>query len=145
MLNDVVDDTLIWIITSFVRFQNPNQKPVILRKRRQRIKIEVNWELFYYRLLFLTFYSYNGKLFLQPAVLTCSFVFSRFQLDHARSNLIWNLKTREELRDALEGEMRAFSVDRELDSATVISWNHQEFEVCVHCYLDLIALIILEP
>uniref|UniRef100_A0A3B4AKL4 Uncharacterized protein n=1 Tax=Periophthalmus magnuspinnatus TaxID=409849 RepID=A0A3B4AKL4_9GOBI len=66
--------------------ENPNQKPVILRKRRQRIKIESNWELFYYR----------------------------FQLDHARSNLIWNLKTREELREALEGEMRAFGVDREL-------------------------------
>uniref|UniRef100_A0A3B4AIL1 Uncharacterized protein n=1 Tax=Periophthalmus magnuspinnatus TaxID=409849 RepID=A0A3B4AIL1_9GOBI len=81
--------------------ENPNQKPVILRKRRQRIKIESNWELFYYR----------------------------FQLDHARSNLIWNLKTREELREALEGEMRAFGVDRELGSATVISWNHQEFEV----------------
>lgn len=58
-------------------------------------------------------------------------VFSlRFQLDHARSNLIWNFKTREELRDALEGEMRSFGVDRELGSATVISWNHQEFEVC---------------
>ena len=53
----------------------------------------------------------------------------RFQMDHACSNLIWNLKTREELRDALEGEMRALSVDRELGSATVISWNHQEFEV----------------
>lgn len=34
---------------SLVCFQNPNQKPVILRKRRQRIKIEANWELFYYR------------------------------------------------------------------------------------------------
>ena len=56
----------------------------------------------------------------------------RFQLDHARSNLIWNLKTREELRDALEGEMRAFGVDRELGNASVISWNHQEFEVCPH-------------
>lgn len=55
---------------------------------------------------------------------------NRFQLDHARSNLIWNLKTREELRDALEGEMRAFNVDRELGSSNVISWNHQEFEVC---------------
>lgn len=29
--------------------------------------------------------------------------------------------------------MRAFSVDRELGSANVISWNHQEFEVCVFC------------
>lgn len=27
--------------------------------------------------------------------------------------------------------MRAFSIDRELGSANVISWNHQEFEVCV--------------
>uniref|UniRef100_A0A8C4HD35 J domain-containing protein n=1 Tax=Dicentrarchus labrax TaxID=13489 RepID=A0A8C4HD35_DICLA len=92
--------------------ENPNQKPVILRKRRQRIKIEVNWELFYYR----------------------------FQLDHARSNLIWNLKTREELRDALEGEMRSFSVDRELGSATVISWNHQEFEVKYECLSDEIKI-----
>lgn len=63
-------------------------------------------------------------------MLTASSV-QRFQLDHAQSNLIWNLKTREELRDALEAEMRAFGVDRELGSANVISWNHQEFEVCV--------------
>lgn len=62
---------------------------------------------------------------------TASCVVQRFQLDHAQSNLIWNLKTREELRDALEAEMRAFSVDRELGSANVISWNHQEFEVSV--------------
>ncbi|XP_043960502.1 dnaJ homolog subfamily C member 13-like isoform X3 [Gambusia affinis] len=92
--------------------ENPNQKPVILRKRRQRIKIESNWELFYYR----------------------------FQLDHARSNLIWNLKTREELRDSLEGEMRAFSVDRELGNVTVISWNHQEFEVKYECLSDEIKI-----
>uniref|UniRef100_A0A3B5MJC4 J domain-containing protein n=1 Tax=Xiphophorus couchianus TaxID=32473 RepID=A0A3B5MJC4_9TELE len=92
--------------------ENPNQKPVILRKRRQRIKIESNWELFYYR----------------------------FQLDHACSNLIWNLKTREELRDALEGEMRAFSVDRELGNVTVISWNHQEFEVKYECLSDEIKI-----
>ena len=26
-----------------------NQKPVILRKRRQRIKSDANWELFYYK------------------------------------------------------------------------------------------------
>ncbi|XP_041101155.1 dnaJ homolog subfamily C member 13-like [Polyodon spathula] len=91
---------------------NPNQKPVILRKRRQRIKIESNWELFYYR----------------------------FQVDHARSNLIWNYKTREELRDALEGEMRAFNIDRELGSASIISWNHQEFEVKYECLSDEIKI-----
>uniref|UniRef100_A0A8C9S306 DnaJ heat shock protein family (Hsp40) member C13 n=1 Tax=Scleropages formosus TaxID=113540 RepID=A0A8C9S306_SCLFO len=95
-----------------VRHLNPNQKPVVLRKRRQRIKIEANWELFHYK----------------------------FQLDHARSNLIWNLKTREELRDALEGEMRAFNVDRELGSASVISWNHQEFEVKYDCLSDEIKI-----
>lgn len=78
-----------------------------------------------------TFQSPNRPMcFFQPTVLTWPSVLLRFQLDHARSNLIWNLKTREELRDALEGEMRAFSVDRELGSANVISWNHQEFEVC---------------
>ncbi|XP_036374961.1 dnaJ homolog subfamily C member 13-like [Megalops cyprinoides] len=91
---------------------NPNQKPVVLRKRRQRIKIEANWELFYYR----------------------------FQLDHARPDLIWNLKTREELREALEGEMRSFSMDRELGSASVISWNHQEFEVKYECLSDEIKI-----
>lgn len=67
--------------------------------------------------------------FFHPVFLILPPILSRFQLDHARSNLIWNLKTREELRDGLEGEMRAFSVDRELGSGNVISWNHQEFEV----------------
>ncbi|XP_056376625.1 dnaJ homolog subfamily C member 13 isoform X2 [Hyla sarda] len=92
--------------------ENINQKPVILRKRRQRIKIEANWDLFYYR----------------------------FHQDHARSNLIWNFKTREELRDTLEAEMRAFNVDRELGSSTVISWNYQEFEVKYECLTDEIKI-----
>ncbi|XP_030062368.1 dnaJ homolog subfamily C member 13 isoform X1 [Microcaecilia unicolor] len=91
---------------------NINQKPVILRKRRQRIKIESNWDLFYYK----------------------------FHQDHARSNLIWNFKTREELRDNLEAEMRAFNIDRELGSANVISWNHQEFEVKYECLADEIKI-----
>ncbi|XP_078270124.1 dnaJ homolog subfamily C member 13 isoform X5 [Rhinoraja longicauda] len=91
---------------------NPNQKPVVLRKRRQRIKIEANWDLFYYK----------------------------FQMDHAKSNLIWNYKTREELRDAFEAEMRAFNIDRELGSTSVISWNHQEFEVKYECLVDEIKI-----
>ncbi|XP_026537495.1 dnaJ homolog subfamily C member 13 isoform X2 [Notechis scutatus] len=91
---------------------NLNQKPVILRKRRQRIKIQANWDLFYYR-------------FLQ---------------DHARSNLIWNFKTREELRDSLETEMRAFQIDRELGSTNVISWNHHEFEVKYECLSEEIKI-----
>lgn len=77
------------------------ERPIVLRKRRERIKSEANWKLFYYK----------------------------FGLDHAKPNLIWNYKTREELRDALENEIRAFHVDKELGSTCVISWNHQEFEV----------------
>ncbi|KAH0627267.1 hypothetical protein JD844_002784 [Phrynosoma platyrhinos] len=92
--------------------ENINQKPVILRKRRQRIKIQANWDLFYYR----------------------------FMQDHARSNLIWNFKTREELRDTLESEMRAFQIDRELGSANVISWNHHEFEVKYECLSEEIKI-----
>ncbi|ETE67442.1 DnaJ-like subfamily C member 13, partial [Ophiophagus hannah] len=92
--------------------ENLNQKPVILRKRRQRIKIQANWDLFYYR-------------FLQ---------------DHTRSNLIWNFKTREELRDSLETEMRAFQIDRELGSTNVISWNHHEFEVKYECLSEEIKI-----
>ncbi|WAR09956.1 DJC13-like protein [Mya arenaria] len=68
--------------------QTKEQMPITLRKRRQRIKSEANWPLFYYH----------------------------FSHDHAKPNLIWNYKTREELREALENEMRAFNVDKELGS-----------------------------
>jgi len=33
-------------------------------------------------------------------------------LDHSRTNLIWNHRTREELREALEAELRAFNIDK---------------------------------
>jgi len=39
------------------------------------------------------------------------------------------VQTREELRSALEEEIRAFNVDRDLSGSCVISWNHHEFEV----------------
>jgi len=39
-------------------------------------------------------------------------------------------QTREELRDCLENEMRAFLVDKELGHAVAnMAWNHTEFEV----------------
>ncbi len=50
-------------------------------------------------------------------------------MDHATSSLIWNYKTREELREALENEIRSFSVDKDLSGTSEISWNHVEFEV----------------
>ncbi|XP_076821267.1 dnaJ homolog subfamily C member 13-like isoform X2 [Clavelina lepadiformis] len=88
------------------------QKPIVLRKRRQRIKSEANWPLFYYQ----------------------------FSLDHAKPNLIWNHKTREELRDALENEMRAFQIDKELGLKTEISWNYTEFEMLYECLSDEIKI-----
>lgn len=57
-----------------------------LRRRRQRVAVTQNWEYFYYQ----------------------------FYADHARADLIWNYKTREELREALEGEVRAFLADKDL-------------------------------
>ncbi|CAN7988684.1 unnamed protein product [Ixodes hexagonus] len=76
-------------------------RPVVLRKRRQRVKSDVNWPMFYYQ----------------------------FRQDHARPDLIWNFRTREELRDALDAELRTFSHDQELSQGTPVSWNHREFEV----------------
>ena len=43
--------------------------------------------------------------------------------------LILHNKTREELRLALELEMRAFNDDRDVRGGYVIAWNHAEFEV----------------
>ena len=56
----------------------------------------------------------------------------------SKINLI--LQTKEELRTGLEEEIRAFNVDRDLSSAYVISWNHQEFEVPYHCLSDEIKI-----
>nr|XP_024215378.1 dnaJ homolog subfamily C member 13 [Halyomorpha halys] len=75
--------------------------PVVLRKSRQRIKSTLNWNLFYYN----------------------------FNKDHSLPNLIWNHKTREELKNALEKEVRAFESDREISRGNLIAWNHAEFEV----------------
>lgn len=92
--------------------QVQTDRPIVLRKRRQRIKSEANWPLFYYH----------------------------FAHDHSKPNLLWNYKTREELREAFENEMRAFSVDKELGSNCIIAWNHQEFEVPYHCLNEEIKI-----
>lgn len=57
-----------------------NQAPIVLRKRREHVKSTANWPLFYYH----------------------------FSKDHSKSNLIWNYKTREELRESLENEIALF-------------------------------------
>lgn len=88
------------------------QRPVTLRRRRQRVKAEDNWPMFYYQ----------------------------FEEDHNRASLIWNFKTREELRDALETEIRNFMVDRDLIGQQAISWNHIEFEVRYESLQDEIKI-----
>ena len=39
-------------------------------------------------------------------------LYCRFMEDHSKAALIWNYKTREELREALENEIRSFTVDK---------------------------------
>lgn len=92
--------------------QQQNEKPIVLRKRRQRIKSEANWPLFYYQ----------------------------FNQDHSKPNLLWNYKTREELRESLENEMRAFTVDKELGATFIVGWNHAEFEVPYVCLAEEIKI-----
>ncbi|XP_050693547.1 dnaJ homolog subfamily C member 13-like isoform X2 [Eriocheir sinensis] len=88
------------------------ERPLVLRKRREKLKSTANWPLFYYK----------------------------FNQDHALPNLIWNYKTREELRVSLESEMRAFSEDRDVRGAMVVAWNHQEFEVSYPSLKDEIKI-----
>ncbi|XP_072942508.1 dnaJ homolog subfamily C member 13 [Epargyreus clarus] len=80
-------------------------RPVVLRRRRERLKSTANWPLFYYQ----------------------------FGRDHALPNLIWNHTTREELRCALESELRAFTADREAAGGVLTSWNHAELELHYQC------------
>ena len=75
--------------------------PVVLRKRRQNTKIVENWELLYFK-------CYQ---------------------DHSLPDLIWNYKTREELRQALENEIRGFTEAIAQITEEQAAWNHTEFEV----------------
>ena len=72
--------TLYFSPTTGPAWLSKNQAPIVLRKRREHVKSTANWPLFYYH----------------------------FSKDHSKSNLIWNYKTREELREALESEIAAF-------------------------------------
>jgi len=90
----------------------PQERPIVLRKRRQHLKSDHNWPLFYYM----------------------------FERDHERPNLIWNMKTRQELRECLESEISSFAQDRELAGAASISWNHAEFSVAYNSLADEIKI-----
>ena len=40
------------------------------------------------------------------------------------------------MRGALEAEMRAFAMDKDLSGNYIVSWNHLEFEVLYECLSD---------
>ncbi|KAJ3648782.1 hypothetical protein Zmor_020558 [Zophobas morio] len=94
------------------RKEKIKERPIVLRKRRERIKAEANWILFYWK----------------------------FSQDHALPNLIWNHKTREELRSALDNEVRMFASDRELAGSALVAWNHHEFELHYQCLADEVKI-----
>lgn len=77
------------------------KNPIVLRRRREFVKSTLNWNMFFYQ----------------------------FYQNHALPDLIWNYKTREELREALEEEINHFKSDKVLYSHQLISWNFAEFEV----------------
>eukprot|EP01107_Rhizomastix_libera_P008652 TRINITY_DN239_c0_g1_i5.p1 TRINITY_DN239_c0_g1~~TRINITY_DN239_c0_g1_i5.p1 ORF type:complete len:2272 (+),score=570.58 TRINITY_DN239_c0_g1_i5:31-6816(+) len=85
----------------------PKRNPVVLRKRKTvPDDFRRNWPM----LLF------------------------QFKQDHARADLVWNNHTREELREALESEIRVFKQEQEISSGgAYISWNHEEFIVPYDC------------
>ncbi|VDM97385.1 unnamed protein product [Thelazia callipaeda] len=83
-------------------FQDKLQKPVVLRKRRQRVKNDINWKMFYFQ----------------------------FSKDHCKADLIWNETTREEFRRSIEDEIRILGQEKEISlTSNPISWNHTEFQV----------------
>lgn len=51
-----------------------------------------------------------------------------------------NLQTREELRDALDSEIRTFASDCDLAGNALIAWNHHEFEVQYQCLADEVRI-----
>ncbi|CAI5438006.1 unnamed protein product [Caenorhabditis angaria] len=82
--------------------QQQRQQPVVLRKRRKRVRPNVNWKLFAYQ----------------------------FSKDHSQADLIWNEKTREEFRHAVDNETRALASEKEqAPTGLPIAWNHTEFQV----------------
>ncbi|XP_055606556.1 dnaJ homolog subfamily C member 13 isoform X2 [Uranotaenia lowii] len=95
--------------------QSQKNRPIVLRNRRQKKKTNddvVNLPLFFYQ----------------------------FNKNHAMPNLIWNHKTREELRVALENEIRQFNADKDLAGNILVAWNYDEFEVHYQCLADEIKI-----
>lgn len=63
----------------------------------------------------------------QMEILNWPLLLFQFEKDHERADLIWNFRTREELRQALESELRLLDDGSDLNLST--SWNYPEFHV----------------
>lgn len=52
--------------TSGVGNERPKERPVVLRRRRQRVRAEGNWDLLFYQVIFssLSHLIYSSKIFL---------------------------------------------------------------------------------
>lgn len=54
--------------------------------------------------------------------------------------LFCSIQTREELRSALEAEIRNFTSDRELAGLSLVAWNYEEFEIHYVCLSDEVKI-----
>jgi DnaJ homolog subfamily C member 13 len=52
----------------------------------------------------------------------------------------YSTQTREELRAALENEIRQFNSDKDLSGNTLVAWNYDEFEVQYNCLAEEIKI-----
>lgn len=89
----------------------------------------------YYNCLAVIFNTFFPSFLYFMIVCTCLFLFFL-----TLGLMMFVSQTREELRDALETEIRSFSNDRDLAGSTLIAWNHQEFEVQYQCLQDEVRI-----
>ncbi|KAI1707730.1 dnaJ domain-containing protein [Ditylenchus destructor] len=100
-------------LTFLQRKDDKTQKQVVLRRRRHEVKAAANWKMFVHQ----------------------------FNRDHAKADLIWNEKTKSELKQAIENEMRQLQQELEfVQQGTMVSWNHTEFEVLYSSLADEVRI-----
>ena len=63
------------------------------------------------------------------APLNWAMLWSALWEDHTRPDLLWNQRTREELREAVQSEVKDLRRAQTLSLDQQIQWNHLEFEV----------------
>lgn len=90
-----------WRVKAELKRRAQMSKATVRRKKQQSGIIQSNWPMLFYQIM----------------------------RDHSEHDLIWNHHTREELREALDVEIRNYAQDVEMSDGQVLSWNHIEFEV----------------